>query len=71
MPNLGEKNRIIQDYGLRIGKVDLISNTYIAVGEIAAVFGETSTVLDQDDVDELDRIATQQNTIGNTQQFDF
>jgi len=71
MPNLGEKNRIIQDYGLRIGKVDLISNTYIAVGEIAAVFGETSTVLDQDDIDELDRIATQQNTIGNTQQFDF
>ena len=51
MPNLGEKNRIIKDYGLRNGKVDLISNTYIAEGEIAAVFGETSTVWDQDDVD--------------------
>jgi len=51
LPNLGEKNRIIKDYGLRNGKVDLISNTYIAEGEIAAVFGETSTVWDQDDVD--------------------
>jgi len=71
MPNLGEKTRIIQDYGLRIGKVDLISNTYIAIGEIAAVFGETSTVWDQDDVDEFDRIATLQNTTGNAQQFDF
>jgi len=71
MPNLGGKTRIIQDYGLRIGKVDLISNTHIAIGEIAAVFGETSTVWDQDDVDEFDCIATLQNTMGNAQQFDF
>jgi len=71
MPNLGEKTRIIQDYGLRIGKIDLISNAYIAIGEIAAVFGETSTVWDQDNVDEFDRIATLQNTLGNAQQFDF
>jgi len=71
MPNLSEKTRIIQDYGLRIGKVDLISNTYIAIGEIAAVFGETSTVWDQDDLDEFDRIATLQNTTGNAQEFDF
>ena len=46
------------DYGLRIGKVDLISNTNIGIDEIAEVFGETSTVWDQDDVDEFDRIAT-------------
>jgi len=65
------KTRIVKDYGLRNGKVDLISNTYIAVGEIAAVFGETSTVWDQDDVDEFDRIAIQHNTIGNAQQFEF
>jgi len=71
LPNLGGKPRIIQDYGLRIGKVDLISNTHIAVDEIAAVFGETSTVWDHDDVDEFDRIATQHNTIKNTQQFKF
>jgi len=41
------------------------------MGEIAAVFGETSTVWDQDDVDEFDRIATLRNTLGNAQQFDF
>jgi len=67
LPNLNG----IQDYGLRIGIVDLISNTNIAVGEIAAIFGETSTIWDQDDVDEFDRIATQHNTIDNTQQFEF
>jgi len=63
LPNLGGKTRIIQDYGLRTGIVDLISNTHIAVGEIAAIFGETSTVWDQDDVDEFDRIATHHDTI--------
>jgi len=41
------------------------------MGEIAAVSGETSTVWDQDDVDEFDRIATLQNTLGNAQQFEF
>jgi len=69
--NLGGKPRIIQEYGLRIGVVDLISNTHIAVGEIAVVYGETSTVWDHKDIDEFDRIATQQNTIHNTQQFEF
>ena len=44
---------------------------HIAVGEIAAVFGETSTVGDHNDVDEFDRIATQQNTMDDTQQFQF
>ena len=71
LPNLDGKPRIIQDYGLRIGIVDLISNTKIAAGEIAAIFGETSTIWDQVDVDEFDRIATQHNTIDNTQQFEF
>ena len=71
MPNLSDKTRIIQDYGLRIGKVDFISNTHIATSEIAAVFGEMSTVWDQDDVDEFDCIATLQNTGKNVQQFDF
>jgi len=71
LPNLGEKSSIVKDYGLRNGKVDLISNTHIAVGEIAAGFGETSTVRDQDDVDEFDHIAIQHNTIGNTQQFEL
>jgi len=71
LPNLGGKPSTIQDYGLRIGVVDLISNTHITVGEIAAVFEETSTGWDHNDVDELDRIATQQNTIDNTQQFKF
>jgi len=71
LQNLGRKPRTIQDYGLRIGVVDLISNTHIAVSEIAAVFGETSTVWDHNDVDEFDRIATQQNTIDDTQQFKF
>jgi len=71
LPNLGGKTRILQDYGLRTGTVDLISNTHIAVGEIAAIFGETSTVWDQDDVDEFDRIATQHNTRDNKQQFEF
>jgi len=33
MPHLGRKTRIIQDYGLRTGKADLISNTRIARGE--------------------------------------
>jgi len=69
MPNPGGKTRIIEDYSLRIGKVDLILNTQIAIGEIATVFRETSTVWDQDDVDEFDRIATQQNTMGIAQQF--
>jgi len=69
--NLGGKTRIIQDYSLRIGVVDLISNTHIAIGEIVAVFGETSTVWNHNDVGEFDRIATQQNTIDNTQQFEF
>jgi len=71
MPNFGGKPRIIQDYGLRIGKVDLISNTHIDTGEIAAVFGETSIVWDQEDVDEFDCIATLQNTGGDVQQFEF
>jgi len=71
MPNPGGKTRIIEDYSLRIGKVDLILNTQIAIGEIATVFRETSTVWDQDDVDEFDRIATQQNTMGIAQQFDL
>jgi len=71
LPNLGRKTRTIQDYGLRIGVVDLISNTHIDVGEIAAIFGETSTVWDHNDVDEFDSISTQQNTIDNTQQFEF
>jgi len=69
--NLGGKTRIIKDYGLRSGITDIISNTHIAVGEVAAIFGETSTVWDQDDVDEFDRIATQHNTTDNTQQFEF
>jgi len=51
--------------------VDLISNPHIAVGEIAAIFGETSSVWDQDDVDEFDGIATQHNKTDNTQQFEF
>jgi len=71
LPNLGGKTRIIQDYGFRIAVVDLKSNTHIAVGEIAAVFGETSAVWDHNDVDEFDHIAAQQNTIENTQQFTF
>jgi len=71
LPNLGSKTRIIQDYGLNSGISDLISNTHIAVGEVAAIFGETSTVGDQDDVDEFDRIATQHNTTANTRQFEF
>jgi len=71
LQNLDEKKRIFQDYGLRSGIADLILNTHIVVGEVAAIFGETSTVWDQDDVDEFDRIATQHNTTGNTQQFEF
>jgi len=71
MQNLGRKARIIQDYSLRIGVVDLISNTHFTVGEIAVVFGETSTVLDHNNVDEFDRITTHKNTIDNTQQFEF
>ena len=68
---MAKQNRIIQDYSLCIGIADLISNTNIAVGEVAVIFGETSTVWDQDDVDEFDRIATQHNTADNTQQFEF
>jgi len=71
MPNLGGKTRIIQDYGLNSGISDLISNTHIAIGEVAAIFGEMSTVGDQEDVDEFDRIATQHNTTANTRQFEF
>jgi len=71
MPNLGSKTRIIQDYGLNSGISDLISNTHIAIGEVAAIFGETSTVGDQQDVDEFDRIATQHNTTANARQFEF
>ena len=71
LPSLVGKSRIVKDYGLRNGNADLISNTYIAKGEIAAVFGETSTIRAQDDVDEFDRIAIQQNTIENAQQFEF
>jgi len=67
MPNFGEKTSSIQDYGLRSGKVDLISNTHIATSEIAAVFGETSIVWDQEDVDEFDCITTLHNTGGNVQ----
>ena len=33
LPNLDEKTRIIQDYGLHSGIADLISNTHIAVGQ--------------------------------------
>jgi len=71
MPNFLEKTRSIQDYGLRSGKVDLISITHIATGEIAAVFGGTSMVWDQEDVDEFDCITTLHNTGGNAQQFEF
>ena len=71
MPNLGGKTRIIQDYGLNSGKSDLISITRIAIGEVAAIFGETSTVGDQEEADEFDRIATQHITTANTRQFDF
>ena len=71
LPSLVGKPRIVKDCGLRNGKADLISNTYIAEGEIAAVFGETSTVWAQDDVDEFDRIVIQHNTKGNAQQFEF
>jgi len=71
MPNFPGKPRSIQDYGLRSGKVDLISITHIATGEIAAVFGETSMVWDQEDVDEFDCITTLHNTGGNAQPFEF
>ena len=71
LPSLVGKSRIVKDYGLRNGNADLISNPYIAEGEIAAVFGETSTIWGQDDVGEFDRIATQQNTTENAQQFEF
>jgi len=71
LTNLGGKTRIIQDYGLNSGISALISNTHIAVEEVAAIFGETSTVGDQDDVDEFDRIATQHNTTANTRQFEY
>jgi len=71
LPNLGGITRTIQDYGLRNGVVDLISNTHIALGEITAVIRETSTVWEHNNADEFDRIATQQNTIDNTQQFKF
>jgi len=67
LPNLGGKTRLIQDYGI----ADLISNTHIAGGEVAAIFGEMSTVWDQDDVDEFDRTATQHDTTENTQQIEF
>ena len=67
MPNLGGKNRIILNSGIS----DLISNTHIVIGEVAVIFGETSTVGDQQDVDEFDRIATQHNTTANTRQFEF
>jgi len=70
LPSLVGKSRVIKDYGLRNGNAEPISNTYIAKGEIAAVFRETSTIWAQDDVREFDRIATQQNTI-NAQQFDI
>ena len=70
MPNLGGKTRIIQDYGLNSGISDLISNTHIALGQVAAFFGETSTVGDQDEVDEFDRIATQHNMTANARQFE-
>ena len=71
MPNLGGKTRIIQDYGLNSGISDLITNTRIAIGEVAAIVGETSTIGDQEAADEFDRIATQHITTANTRQFDF
>ena len=71
MPNLGGKTRIIQDYGLNSGISDLISNTHIAMGEVTAIFGETSTVGDLEDVDEFNCIAIQHNTTVNTRQFEF
>jgi len=71
MPNFSGKTRILQDYGLHSGISDLISNTHIAMGEVAAIFGETSRVGDQEGVDEFNRIATQRNTIANTRQFEF
>jgi len=71
LPSLEGKTKVIKDYGLRNGNAELITNTYIAKGEIAAVFGETSTIWAQDDVEEFDRIATQQNMIENAQQFEF
>jgi len=71
MPNLGGKTRIIQDCGLNSGISDLISNTHIAMGEVAAIFGATSTVGDQEDVEKFNRIATQHNTTANIRQFEF
>ena len=71
LPSLVEKAGIVKDYGLRNGNADLLLNTYMTKGEIAADFGETSTVWAQDDVDEFDRIAIQLNTIENAQQFEF
>jgi len=52
--NLGGKTKIIQDYGLNSGISDLILNTHITIGEVAAILGETSTVGDQEDVDDFD-----------------
>jgi len=42
LPRLAEKSRVVRDYGLRSSNAELISNTYIAEGEIVAVFGETA-----------------------------
>jgi len=49
LPRLAEKSRVVKDYGLRSGNAELILNTFIAKGEIIAVFGETATIWSQDD----------------------
>jgi len=44
---------------------------HIAVGRVAAIFGETSTLGDQDDADKFDHIATQYDSTVNTRQLEF
>ena len=57
LPRLAEKFRVVEDYGLRSGKAELISKTCIAEGEIVAVFREAATIWFQDEVCEFERIA--------------
>jgi len=59
LPRFAEKSRVVKDYGLRTGNVELISNTCIAEGEIVAVL-ETATIWPQD-VREFERVTAKQN----------
>jgi len=72
LPRLAQKSRVVKDYGLRSGNAELIWNTYIAEGEIVAVFGETATIWSQDDVCEFERVAVKQNdTESDVPKFEF